>query len=102
MRSESELYGGLAPCQCHHWEKDAPYCSCGQDTVTCQGCGKLVCGNVALRVSDPSDSRMSRNVGPCCFAKFGLGHQGTSYERDPHRRYAINMSTPTSTLRERQ
>lgn len=64
----------------HQWEPHAPYCSCGQDTVTCQGCGRLVCGDVALRVSDPDDARMSRNVGPCCWARFGLGHAGPAQE----------------------
>ena len=61
----------------HQWEPHAHFCSCGQDTVTCQGCGRLVCGDVALRVSDPDDARMSRAVGPCCWARFGLGHSGT-------------------------
>ena len=53
-------------------------CSCGQDVVVCQGCGRDVCGDVAVwhdRVN--YGNRIAPgNVGPCCFAKYGLGHGG--------------------------
>jgi len=51
----------------HKWNND--WCTCGSDTVVCQGCGRVVCGDVAVWTR-------SGNVGPCCFAKFGLGHSG--------------------------
>lgn len=66
----------------HHWEKGAQFCSCGQDTVTCQGCGKLTCGNLAIWRDDgihPSHAGrggFGGNIGPCCFARFGMGHMG--------------------------
>jgi len=44
----------------HGWEPGAPFCSCGQDTVTCQGCGKLACGNTTSYVNGIG------NIGPCC------------------------------------
>jgi hypothetical protein len=59
----------------HSWVGNAPYCSCGQDTVTCQGCGRMVCGDVSVRHDNS-------NIGPCCFAKFGLGHQGKDDDYD--------------------
>lgn len=33
----------------------------------------MVCGNVSVRHDNS-------NIGPCCFSKFGLGHQGTTPE----------------------
>jgi hypothetical protein len=64
----------------HDWSNGSQFCSCGQDTVTCQGCGRLVCGDVAIWVS-PGQYAMKRsiplgNIGPCCVARFGLGHAG--------------------------
>lgn len=82
MRSEYETYHGLAPCQCHQWRPQAPYCSCGQDTVTCQGCGKLVCGSLAVWRTDLTKNDHAGNIGPCCFARFGLGHQGTTNQKE--------------------
>lgn len=32
----------------HKWNSE--FCSCGQDTVTCQACGKRVCGTLTLFV----------------------------------------------------
>jgi hypothetical protein len=76
----------------HNWSR-GEVCSCGQETVICQGCGRQVCGDVATWVERPRDGdpgiartgassggryRSSiGNVGPCCSAKFGLGHGGT-------------------------
>lgn len=60
-----------APAPSHRWEPGGMYCSCGQDVVTCQGCGKSACGDVASWVEGRG------NVGPCCAALFGLGHAGT-------------------------
>ena len=31
----------------HRVEQGGQYCSCGQDAVTCQGCGHQICGNFA-------------------------------------------------------
>jgi hypothetical protein len=63
----------------HEWTTSSYFCSCGQDTVTCQGCGRLVCGAVAFRVRGFAGSHrgVKVNVGPCCAARFGIGHQGT-------------------------
>jgi hypothetical protein len=63
----------------HKWNNDE--CSCGSDTVICQGCGRAVCGEVAVwtpitMTADAPPFVRSGNVGPCCFAKFGLGHSG--------------------------
>ena len=58
----------------HHWNEE--YCSCGQDSVTCQGCGRRVCGAVAVWRGGAGDGH--GNVGPCCFARFGFGHAGGS------------------------
>jgi hypothetical protein len=33
----------------HQVEPGAPFCSCGQDTVTCQSCGQLACGNLVVQ-----------------------------------------------------
>jgi hypothetical protein len=32
----------------HAWNDE--FCSCGQDTVTCQKCGRLICGNLTEHV----------------------------------------------------
>jgi hypothetical protein len=65
----------------HNWSDGAQFCSCGQDTVTCQGCGKLTCGDVAIWKESATQTAhpfrtISGNIGPCCFAKFGIGHAG--------------------------
>jgi hypothetical protein len=54
----------------YDWSNGGQFCSCGQDTVTCQGYGKLTCGDVAIQKEGKG------NIGPCCFAKFNLGHSG--------------------------
>ena len=60
----------------HEWNDE--FCSCGQDSVTCQGCGKRVCGTVAVWMMVPTSAdKRYGNVGPCCCAKYGLGHMGT-------------------------
>lgn len=56
----------------HNWS-GGEVCSCGSDTVICQGCGHPVCGEVAIY---GGTLKVRGNVGPCCFAKFGMGHQG--------------------------
>jgi len=33
----------------HQWDQGGQFCSCGQDVVTCQRCGRSVCGNFASR-----------------------------------------------------
>lgn len=53
----------------HQWNDEQ--CSCGSDTCVCQGCGKIVCGATAIWKDGAG------NVGPCCLAKFGMGHAGT-------------------------
>lgn len=61
----------------HQWNDH--YCSCGQDAVTCQGCGRRVCGDVAIWTGKGTLRGWpegSGNIGPCCFARFGLGHAG--------------------------
>lgn len=82
----------IEPLVRHNWSR-GEICSCGTETVICQGCGREVCGDVAVWVERPRDgdpgiartgaSSGGRyrsplgNVGPCCSAKFGLGHAGT-------------------------
>ncbi len=46
--------------QLHIVRPQAQYCSCGQDAVTCQGCGRQVCGEIAQWVEGKG------NIGPCC------------------------------------
>lgn len=67
----------MSETQQHNWSKGAPFCSCGQDTVTCQGCGHLVCGNVSVWLEKLPGREFGGNVGNCCFARFGLGHSGS-------------------------
>lgn len=58
----------------HQWDGDD--CSCGGDTVICQGCGKIVCGSICVRrVND--QTHHNENIGPCCFWRYGFGHAGT-------------------------
>lgn len=42
----------------HHWNAES--CSCGQDVVTCQVCGRLVCGSLTKQVKGRG------NVCPAC------------------------------------
>lgn len=53
----------------HVWNDE--WCSCGSDTVVCQGCGRIVCGEVCAWVDGVG------NVEPACLGRYGLGHQGT-------------------------
>lgn len=53
----------------HRW--DDQYCSCGQDSVTCQRCGKPVCGDCSFRKNEKNYCI------PCATIKFQVGHMGT-------------------------
>lgn len=85
--------------QSHKWSGNADTCSCGQDTVVCQGCGRLTCGNLAIwREGSAHPSHAGRvenggNIGPCCFAKFGMGHMGTPPVKTP---ILVNAATMAS------
>jgi hypothetical protein len=64
----------------HDWSQ-GEFCSCGSDVCVCQGCGRAVCGAIAVWtaisvVADAPPVIRRGNVGPCCFSRFGLGHQG--------------------------
>lgn len=47
----------------HSWPGQGQYCTCGQDTVTCQQCGQLECGELVQRV-------LGRNVHKTCAEAF--------------------------------
>jgi hypothetical protein len=59
-------FSGKGPA--HKTKQGAQYCSsCGQDAVTCQGCGKTVCGDVAVYAKYSVDNVVKHgNFGPCC------------------------------------
>lgn len=56
----------------HKWNEHE--CSCGSDTVICQGCGRPVCGAITVRIQ--THPGVDGNVGPECLHKFGKGHAG--------------------------
>ena len=74
LNNQPERHKATMNQQQHNWNDQ--FCSCGQDAVTCQGCGKPVCADVALRKADADDPSIALAYGPCCWAKEGLGHAG--------------------------
>jgi len=68
----------------HVWNDDV--CSCGAETVICQGCGKPVCSEIAVWIDDLSSPafphRGGGNVEPACLATFGRGHAGVTSDME--------------------
>jgi len=56
----------------HKWNSE--FCSCGQDTVVCQKCGKPVCANVGYRKDEKNYCLR------CATTYFGIGHMGTKIQ----------------------
>jgi hypothetical protein len=68
---EALLSLGLGYVAEHDW-RQSQYCSCGQDVVTCQMCGQLVCGSLTAWLLLPHRSGRQGNVCVACQRLYSL------------------------------